>query len=656
MLRGLLAVRNACAQACWHVDESGNSAGMATTSGDQFNALLEMPPSAYRAAWRRGRATQWLGIGLAWGWLVFLVFLIQYGALLPVDAFPTDTETLVMIAFILAFPPLTTVLFTPIVAPPAARWFGARIVRNALLEGNETVAPVALEQPPALTPEQSADLAAMRLPLRFARVSRTAVIFTVSVLLITVGQITLVISTLHRMPATTYYDSLQALLGVFQLVYGVFFGEKIVTIYAGPEMVSYGWSAFLPMRRQRLIAVDDWGIRWQPRSWRRREQTLAWQDVVSFGLHRHKSGFSSGTAYTYMLLGNEAAFAWIVPARAKPVERSSSALLCQLAVARSGRPLRDVTASADVLSAWEAPISSKPKAYPNDREPRKSLLAALTALREGDGGPITRFDAESARPRLMRLPPRFYWLNALEIAVVILGLCGGWLFAHHQAESYLDTWPARVASETPLFSDPLTSNINGWPVHTPTSDNDGTNLAFMNGGYTVNGGLGTDYNAWYGARYADVAVAVTMRVQEASEYGADVGLVARVHEGYAGGAVDEIIFKVDPLVGAWSLIHIQPPRDSNDDGWRYLTLDNTSAAIHTGVGVPNRLMLVVVGAMYYAYAYANGQFLGSIYDPYALPPAPQSGYVGLWALATTATFNDFAIYPAPPPYQPLLHG
>ena len=64
---------------------------MATTSGDQFNALLAMSPSAYQATWRRGRSTQWLGIGLAWGWLAFLVFLIQYGALLPVDEFPTDT-------------------------------------------------------------------------------------------------------------------------------------------------------------------------------------------------------------------------------------------------------------------------------------------------------------------------------------------------------------------------------------------------------------------------------------------------------------------------------------------------------------------------------------------------------------------------------------
>jgi hypothetical protein len=383
---------------------------------------------------------------------------------------------------------------------------------------------------------------------------------------------------------------------------------------------------------------------------------LAWQDIVSFCVHRHKSGFSSGTAYTFILVSNEVMFAWIVPARAKPAERSASALLCQLAVARSGRPLRDVTASADVLSAWEAPISSKPKAYPSDREPRKSLVAAFTALREGDGGPVTPFGSKSATPHPVRLPPRFYWLNALALLVVIMGLCGGWLFEHHQAESYLSTWPVRVASETPLFNDSLTSNANGWPVHAPTSDKDEISLVFTNGGYTINSGPDyTDHVSWYGARYADVAVAVTVRVQEASEYGADVGLVARVENGaYEGRYVDEIFLEVDPLAGTWSLTHEQPPRDSNDDAWRLLTLDKTSAAIHTGIGVPNRLMLVVVGAMYYAYA--NGQLLGSVYDPYAAPPAPHSGYAGLWEQGTTATFNDFAIYPAPPPYQPLLHG
>ena len=529
-------------------------------------------------------------------------------------------------------------------------------MRNALLEGNGAIAPVALEQPPALTPEQSADLAMARFPLTFPRISRFAVVFTLIIVIITVGQIVLVVTTLHRVPATSFYDSFTTLMGVFQLVYGIFIGEKIIAIYAGPQIMSYGWSAFLPMRRPRVIAVDEWGIRWQPRSWRRREQILAWQDVVSFCLHRHKSGYTSKTAYSYILLSNEVAFAWIVPARANDAERFASALLCQLAVAHSGRPMRDVTASADILSAWEAPISSKPKAHPTDREPRKSLLAALTALREGDGGPSSPFGVERARPRPAHLRPRFYWLNALALLVVILGLCGGWLFAHHQAESYLGAWPARIASETPLFSDPLTSNTHGWPVHAPTSD-DPMQLGFTNGGYTINSGPDyTDHVVWQNARYANVAVAATVRMQETSEYGADVGLVARVEDGaYQGIHVDEIILDVNPLVGTWSLTHERPPRNSNDDGWSLLTVDNTSAAIHTGVGVPNRLMLVVAGAM--DYAYANGQFLGSVYDPYATAPAPQSGYVGLWTLGlTTATFNDFAIYPALPPYQLLPGG
>jgi hypothetical protein len=356
-----------------------------------------------------------------------------------------------------------------------------------------------------------------------------------------------------------------------------------------------------------------------------------------------------------MLVSNEVTFAWIVPARAKPAERSTSALLCQLAVARSGRPLRDVTASADVLSAWEAPISSKPKAYPSDREPRKSLVAAFTALREGDGGPVTPFSSKSATPRPVRLPPRFYWLNALALLVVILSLCGGWVFAHLQAEAYLRSWPARIAAETPLFSDSLATNTNGWPIRQPVPDKDFTALEFSHGGYTMIGSV--DHVVWPGARYADVAFAVTATLHQGEYSDATYArLVARVGDTRSDtGYTNEIVLNVDLYHGTWSFFHERTPTEDDHNEWSFLTDDEANTAIHVGIGVPNRLMLVVIGTM--CYAYANGQLLGSVHDPYAFPPAPQSGYVGLQVLTfAPITFNDFAIYPAPPPYQPLLHG
>src|SRR5690349_22264590 len=117
---------------------------MATTSDDQFNALLAMSPSAYQAAWRRGRITQWLGLGISWGWIGFLVFLIWYGVLLPVEVVPDtfNAATFVAVFFVLSLP---SILLTVVFAPSLARWLGVHIVRRALLEGNEAIAPLAMQ-------------------------------------------------------------------------------------------------------------------------------------------------------------------------------------------------------------------------------------------------------------------------------------------------------------------------------------------------------------------------------------------------------------------------------------------------------------------------------------------------------------------------------
>ena len=107
-------------------------------------------------------------------------------------------------------------------------------------------------------------------------------------------------------------------------------------------------------------------------------------------------------------------------------------------------------------------------------------------------------------------------------------------------------------------------------------------------------------------------------------------------------------------MGYWSTI--SRSKGLPDGGWDYLVADEQNVAIHTGVGATNRLLLVVIGT--HIYAYVNGQLVGSVEDPYAAASRATSGYAGLYVLtsSTMAVFNDFAIYPAPPPYQPLLHG
>ncbi|HKW20757.1 MAG TPA: hypothetical protein VJO13_05235 [Ktedonobacterales bacterium] len=617
---------------------------MATTSEDQFNALLAMGPSQFRAAWRRGRITQWLGLGISWGWIGFLVFLIWYGVLLPVDVFPDAFSAAIFVSvfFVLS---LLSVLLIVAFAPSQARWLGVHIVRNALLEGNEAIAPLAM-QPFELTVKQSADLGTARFPLQFPRASRVGIVLAVATLLFFLVLTSLYIVALRRAPAVSY--TTRDAFGILQLSMFIFTCDMIVTLFAGPQILSYGWGAFLPLPRQRLLAVDEWGIRWQPRGRRRIEKTLAWHDVRAFCVHRHKPGFSSWTAYTYMLMSDTETFVWTIPANATSDARDASGVLAQVAIARTNCPLRDVTISADLLSAWETSASSKPGANPNDGEPRRSLLAALTAVRESA-------PRQPVPLRPVRFSSRCYWLNALMMVVVILSLCGGWVFAHLQAEAYLRSWPARIAAETPLFSDSLASNTNGWPLRQAVPDKDFTALEFSHGGYTMIGSV--DHVVWPGARYADVALAVTATLGE-GEYSDDAyaRLVAHVGDTKPDtGYTNEIALNVDLHNGTWSFFHERTPTEDDQNAWSFLTDDKTSAAIHTGIGVPNHLMLVVIGTM--CYAYANGQLLGSVHDPYAFPPAPQSGYMGLQVLTfAPITFNDFAIYPAPPPYQPLFHG
>ncbi len=72
-----------------------------------------------------------------------------------------------------------------------------------------------------------------------------------------------------------------------------------------------------------------------------------------------------------------------------------------------------------------------------------------------------------------------------------------------RSDVYIRTLSPRVATETPLYSDSLTSDNYVWPLRAPTTA-DPTSLAFVYGGYAINGGPDQDnYIVWRGARYAD---------------------------------------------------------------------------------------------------------------------------------------------------------
>jgi hypothetical protein len=255
--------------------------------------------------------------------------------------------------------------------------------------------------------------------------------------------------------------------------------------------------------------------------------------------------------------------------------------------------------------------------------------------------------------RPLRLRARFYWLNVVLMLLVAAGICGLWGLNDYQLSAYYQALPARIAAETPLFSDPLTDRDYAWDIQTPTAT-DSTSAQYAHGGYAITGGpAGYTNEETMDAQYVDVAIAVTAR-QIGSSDSDGVGLVARSLD-TGMSQTDEIIFLVSPSGGGWSLYHFQPGHSNPDDNWNYLD-GGDSDAIHEGANASNRLLLVLRGREYLCYI--NGQFVARDVDSTVTPSSPMFGYPGLFINddATTGVFNDFAVYDLPPPYQPLLHG
>lgn len=640
---------------------------MADTYTDQFIAFIQMSLPQRRATWWRGRCIQWMALLLGWGWLGIMLYLLgpvafqssldQYSFASP--GLGTAAWDVIVVILI----PIATFGFTVLILPAKKMWFASRVVRAGVLAGNSPYTAYVFDQPPPLTgdevPRDAASFSALKLP----RLRRAMAVFALLDGIATLAAAVFIIVFWQR--NTTNTGGLpETGLDLAIFILPVLSLGRIWAIYGVSQIVPHGWWVLLPGRRKKLLAVDDLGIRWYERRWRRCEYTLAWQDIAAFGVYRQFTGLSVN--YTYLLFGNNQSFSWIVPANTKEAAIEASALFARLVVTRTGRPLEDLTGAIDAAKTLSIPSAFSVGFDPGRSAVAQTLRAEVAAVdgkkrrsshQSPDYSEVMSASAAtslgSKRERPLQMKARYLWLNMALMVLVAIGFVGVWMVDQQQHDEYYRTLAPRIAAQTPLYSDPLTSANNAWPLQEPTKK-DSSTYRYANGGYTMTGGpSGYTIYATNDVQYIDVAVAVTARQIGSSKYDG-VGLVARSLAATSDAEDDNIVFTVSPSTGSWSLYHYQPGHANTDDNWKYLD-GGDSSVIHTGAGAENRLLLVLHGTEYLCYI--NGHFVARDVDTTVTASSPKFGYTGMFVNdnATTGVFNDFAVYDLPPAYQPLFH-
>ncbi len=659
---------------------------MSSLSDIQQITFMRLTLSQFQSAWRRGRIIQWLCMVFAWlllGGGAFLLIKNPLGSsdTLLLDVRDTLTSIALNIVFILLLP-LVLLICAVMFVPSKSRWLGSQTLRAAVLAGESKQIPAAFDQPPPLT---GAELPRDTKP--FLRLKLFPPTSNLVLLLYFVMGLSLITLIVLEVGLWQFESGLTGLNNVLQIVAFVLAIGRISAIGGGPNIIADGWGTLLPARRPKLLAVDDWGIRWRARGWQRREYTLAWQDVVSFCVYRLSTGTSSKVTYIYLIMSNDVSFGWMLSPRRNRTVSATSELLCRLVTTHTRRPLLDMTRAVETVDMWTTratsfnegsaahglqqklrarmeeieeirrqTIQQASAAGKSERDVASSIVAGWKMADEM--APLHQATLQEISPsaspvRPIRLRGRFYWLNVLLMLLVAVSICGLWGLNDYQLSAYYRALPALIAAETPLFSDPLTDRDYAWDIQTPTAT-DSTLAQYAHGGYAITGGpTGFTNEETMDAQYVDVAIAVTAR-QIGSSDSDGVGLVARSLDS-GMSQTDEIIFLVSPSGSGWSLYHYQPGHSNPDDNWNYLD-GGGSDAIHEGDNASNRLLLVLRGAEYLCYI--NGQFVARDVDSTVTPSSPKFGYPGLFVNddTTTGVFNDFAVYDLPPPYQPLLHG
>jgi hypothetical protein len=195
---------------------------------------------------------------------------------------------------------------------------------------------------------------------------------------------------------------------------------------------------------------------------------------------------------------------------------------------------------------------------------------------------------------------------------------------------------ARATATALLFSDPLSSNANGWME-------DGTYSYFQNGQYYLhNPDPAQTFNAYYeGQTFSDFRVQITVTADTNADPNSSVP--------FAYG----LVLRADPTTPSNKFVFFVSPNGTYDfalhdaegyinNGWTDLidTPWAKSSAIHTGKGATNTLTVKAVG--YTFTLFINGQQIASVSNA----PGNTSGWIGVMVEGADmqASFSNLRVY------------
>jgi hypothetical protein len=313
---------------------------------------------------------------------------------------------------------------------------------------------------------------------------------------------------------------------------------------------------------------------------------------------------------------------WAAVRQRKEVDR-----FVKLVIARTGKPLRDLSVLADELaSAPTADLSGAPQQQGMDYGWVDSRVAGMQLPRRAK----RRFGRKVALVLALLLLP----------VLLVGGAFGAKAQLHDYQASYYASLPAKLHAQRPLYFGDMRSPNEGWLVQSPLT-NDPFGYSIEDDGYHVTGPKGDWVGAWLRTTYVDSAVEVTASQTAGAQYDG-VGLILRsdilnTHM---------VVFFASPTDGSWTFDAFHYDLSNPDDNWTYLAY-GASAAIHIGDLQPNKLLAITRGGQYLLYI--NDQLVGSYYDSDHI--TPRRGYAGVYVnqANTEGIFTNFTVHQVKPP-------